>query len=237
MLIRAALAGGVIALTVLGGFGSSAKSATPRLPKPSEFTTRIDNAWFPLIAGTSYVYRGVKDGHPSRDVFAVTHHVRTVDGVRCVVIQDRLYLSGSLRERTTEWFSRDKQGNVWYFGENTAELATNGHITSRSGSWQAGVDGAKPGIYMFAHPKVGEAGQQEFYKGQAQDRFKVLSLQARVKVPYTSSNEALLTNEWTPLEPGILDHKLYVRGIGNVLEQTVKGATERNALVAVKKGG
>ena len=91
---------------------------------------------------------------------------------------------------------------------------------------------------MFAHPKVGAAGQQEFYKGQAQDRFKVLSLRASVSVPYTSSREeAMLTEEWTPLEPGVLDHKLYVRGIGTVLEQTVKGGTERAALVSFKRGG
>ena len=235
VVMRATLVGGVIVLAVLGGFGTSAKSATPPLPKPSDFTTRIDNPWYPLIAGSRYVYRGTKDGRPSREVLTVTHDIRLVDGVRCVVIQDRLYLSGYLGERTTEWYSQDKQGNVWYFGEDTAELTKNGHVANTNGSWQAGVDGAKPGIFMFADPRVGDSGQQEFYKGQAQDRFKVLGLHEHVDVPYTSSNEALLTKEWTPLEPGAIDHKLYVRGIGTVLEQTVKGGTERAALVAFKK--
>jgi hypothetical protein len=236
MLLRTTLVGTVFALAALVGVGSSANGASPQLPKPSDFTTRIDNQWYPLIAGTTFVYRGVKDGHPSRDVLTVTHQTRVIDGVRCVVIQDRLYLSGYLGERTTEWYSQDKQGNVWYFGENTAELTKNGHVTSTSGTWRAGLDGAKPGIYMPAHPKVGDAGQQEFYKGQAQDQFAVLSLHARVMVPYTSSRGALLTKEWTPLEPGVLDHKLYVRGIGTVLEQTVKGGNERAALVSRKKG-
>lgn len=80
--------------------------------------------------------------------------IDTFDGVRCVVIQDRLYLIGYLGERTTEWYSQDKQGNVWYFGENTAELAKNGHVTSTSGTWRAGLDGAKPSIYMPAHPSA-----------------------------------------------------------------------------------
>ena len=181
------------------------------------------------------MYRGVKDGHPSREVMTVTHRIKVIDGAPCVVIEDRLYLSGYLGERTTEWYSQDKQGNVWYFGEDTAELAKNGQITSTSGTWRAGVKGAKPGIYMFAHPKVGQAAQQEFYKGQAQDHFKVLSLHASVNVPYTSSTTAMLTEEWTPLEPGALDHKLYVRGIGTVLEQTVKGGSERAALVSLTK--
>ena len=169
---------------------------------------------------------------PSRDVLTVTRQIKTIDGVPCVVIQDRLYLSGYLGERTTEWYSQDRQGNVWYFGEDTAELARNGRIRSTSGTWQAGVDGARPGIYMFAHPKVGQTGQQEFYKDQAQDRFKVLSLHASVSVPYASSAKAMLTEEWTPLEPGVLDHKLYLRGIGTVLEQTVRGSNERAALVS-----
>lgn len=222
-----------VTLAILGSLGRSANGAVPPLPKPSGFTTRIDNPWYPLIAGTSYVYRGVKDGVPSRDVLTVTHQVRTVDRVRCVVVRDRLYLGGYLGERTTEWYSQDKRGNVWYFGENTAEFDQSGHVTSTSGTWRAGVDGARPGIYMPAHPKVGDAGQQELYRGQAQDRFEVLSLHAHVTVPYTSSNQALLTREWTPLEPGVIDHKLYVRGIGTVLEQTVNGGSERAALVSV----
>ncbi len=168
-------------------------------------------------------------------MLTVTHKIKLIAGVPCVVIEDRLYLSGYLEERTTEWYSQDKQGNVWYFGENTAELAKDGHVTSTSGAWQAGVNGAKPGLFMFAHPRVGQSAQQEFYKGQAADHFKVLSLHASASTPYTRSTNAMLTEEWTPLEPGVLDHKLYVRGIGTILEQTVKGGSERAALVSVRR--
>jgi hypothetical protein len=228
-----ALATGV---TVLAGrFPAGSQSAAPPIPAASEFSARVDNVWYPLRPGTIYIYRGAKDGEPARDVLTVTRHVRKIDGVPCVVIQDRLYLSGRLEERTTEWYSQDKQGNVWYFGENTAELDKGGHVSNTSGTWRAGVNGARPGIFMFARPQVGRSAQQEFYKGQAEDHFQVLSLHASVKVPYVSSRRAMLTREWTPLEPGTIDHKLYLRGIGTVLEQTVKGGSERAALISVTR--
>ena len=217
------------------GLAIPAGGAPPPVPKAADFSARVDNPWYPLIAGSTYVYRGVKDGHTSRDVLTVTRQVKTIDGVPCVVVQDRLYLSGYLGERTTEWYSQDKQGNVWYFGERTVELAKDGHVLNTSGTWQAGVDGGKPGVFMFARPAIGQTAQQEFYKGQAEDRFKVLSLQTSVTVPYISSRKALLTQEWTPLEPGVIDHKVYVRGIGTVLEQTVKGGSERAALISFKR--
>ena len=199
------------------------------------FTAQVDNPWFPLRPGTVYRYRGVKDGKPSRETLTVLRQTTVVDGAPCVVIDDRLYLGRYLEERTTEWYSQDAKGNVWYFGENTAELDRLGRIKSLNGTWRAGRDGAKPGIYMFARPRVGRGAQQEFYKGQAEDRFSVLSLRASVRVPWGHSSQALLTKEWTPLEPGVVDHKFYVRGIGTVLEQTVRGGNERNELLSVTR--
>jgi hypothetical protein len=196
------------------------------------FSAHVTNPWFPLEPGATYVYRGVKDGKAARDVVTVTHGVKRIQGAPCVVVKDRLYLNGKLEERTTDWYSQDRRRNVWYFGEATAELDTHGRVTSTEGSWQAGRDGAKAGIYMPAHPVPGRFGRQEFYKGQAEDRFEVLTRRASVSVPYISSRHALLTKEWTPLEPGVLDHKYYVRGIGTVLEQTVRGGDERLELVS-----
>jgi hypothetical protein len=224
----------------LASFGAGSETpgaiaAPERAATAAAFSAHIDNPWFPLIPGSTYVYRGAKDGKPARDVLTVTHRTATIDGVPCVVVHDRLYLRGRLSERTTDWYTQDDKGNVWYFGEDTAELDASGRVTSREGSWRSGVDGAKPGIYMPAHPKPGQSGRQESFKGQAEDRFQVLSLQAAVAVPYTSSARALLTKEWTPLEPGVLDHKFYLRGVGTVLEQTVKGGDERLALVAARR--
>ena len=228
---------GAVASTALGAHTrSQAASDTSPMPPASSFTARVDNEWFPLKPGTRYVYVGVKDGKPSRDVVTVTPQTKTIDGVPCVVVHDRLYLRGRLGERTTDWYSQDSRGNVWYFGEDTAELDAHGHVTSTEGTWAAGEDGAKPGIYMPAHPRVGQSGEQEFYKGHAEDHFEVVSL-FRTVVPAgkgsAGTGNALLTQEWTPLEPDVLDHKMYVRGIGTVLEQTERGGNERNELVSI----
>ncbi len=200
------------------------------------FSARVDNPWYPLEPGSTYVYQGVKDGEPSREVMTVTRRTKVIDGAPCAVIRDLLYLRGRLEERTTDWYSQDAKGNVWYFGEKTAELDKNGKVISTAGSWTSGVGGARAGIFMFAHPTPGRWARQEYYKGQAEDHFKVLSTQVSVTVPYISTTHAMLTKEWTPLEPGVIDHKYYVRGIGTVLEQTAKGPLERNELVSFRRG-
>jgi hypothetical protein len=193
----------------------------------------VRNPWFPLVPGTRYIYDGIKDGKPSRDVLTVTNATKTIQGVPCAVVHDRLYLGGRLHERTTDWYSQDAAGNVWYFGESTAELDAHGKITSTEGSWTAGVDGARPGIFMPAHPRRGQSYRQEYYNGHAEDHFKIIGVLSGVTAGHAQA--ALLTREWTPLEPGVVDHKTYVRGIGTVLEQTVKGGDERNELVRITR--
>jgi hypothetical protein len=194
----------------------------------------IDNPWYPLKPGTGYRYRGMKDGKPGIDVLSVTGRTKMIMGVPATVVRDSLYLNGRLAEDTADFYGQDGQGNVWYLGEATKELDSKGKVTSTEGSWQAGVNGAKAGIFMPAHPKVGQAFRQEYYKGQAEDHFKVVSVDASVSVPYVSTHHALKTNETTPLEPGVLDLKYYVRGVGTVYEATVKGGQERWELVSLK---
>jgi hypothetical protein len=197
------------------------------------FSAHVDNPWFPLLPGTRWVYIGAKDGRHARDVVLATHATRKIDGAPCVAVEDRLYLGGRLEERTTDWYSQDARGNVWYFGERTAELDAHGKVTSTEGSWTAGVDGAQPGLFMPAHPRLGQSARQEYYKGHAEDHFKVIGLFDTVS-PRGGAN-TLLTEETTPLEPGTVDHKMYVRGIGTVLEQTERGGNERNELVSVTR--
>jgi hypothetical protein len=196
----------------------------------------VTNPWFPLAPGSVYHYRGVKDGEPSREVMTVTHRTKTVDGAPVAVVTDVLYIRGKLEERTEDWYTQDDVGNVWYYGEQTAELDEHGKVKSTEGSWEAGKDGAKPGIFMFADPEVGEMARQEYLKGQAEDHFQVLARGRTAKVPFKPFQNALLTKEWTPLEPGVIDHKYYARGIGTVLEQTVAGGDERNELVGFTRG-
>jgi hypothetical protein len=231
---KRAMWGPVAAIVAVAALGGGSAMAAP--PAGDHFTARVDNPWLPLTPGTTYVFRGVKDHQPSRDVVTVTHRVKVIGGAPCAVIRDRLYLRGRLRERTTDWYTQDRAGNVWYFGEATAELDPKGRVTSTEGSWQADRDGARPGIFMPAHPKVGQAFRQEYYRGHAEDHFRVLSLHGSVAVPYTSSRQGLLTREWTPLEPGVIDHKVYLRGLGVVREETVRGGSERAELVSVRRG-
>lgn len=201
---------------------------------PTHFVAKVDNPWFPLEPGTTYVYRGAKDGKPSREVLEVTRLTKTIQGVHATVLHDNLYLAGRLAERTSDWYAQDADGNVWYLGEDTAELDPKGHVTSTEGSWQAGVDGAEAGIYMPAHPKVGESFSQEYYKGHAEDHFRVVALGSTVQVPYARSRAAMKTREWTPLEPGAIDFKYYLRGVGTVKEQA-KDGSERGVLVSVTR--
>lgn len=211
----------------------------PPLPAPSEFAPRVDNPWFPLRPGTTLLYRGRKDGAPTREQVAVFTETKTILGVRATVVSDKLYARRgarwSIAERTRDWYAQDRRGNVWYLGEATAEIGPGGAVFSREGSWQAGVDGARAGIFMPAHPRRGQSGIQEMFEGEAEDHFRVLSLSASVRTPAARSDHALLTREWTPLEPGVVDHKLYVRGVGTVREKTVKGGGELNELVAMRR--
>jgi hypothetical protein len=178
---------------------------------PAEFTTTIDNEYFPLKPGTTFVHEGGKE----HSEMSVTSETKKVMGVECVVVDHKEWEGDKLIEKTYDWFAQDKEGNVWYFGEDTKEYE-DGKVVSTKGSWEAGVDGAKPGIIMQAHPKVGQTYRQEYYKGEAEDMAKAISLNESVRVPYGSFDGVLETKEWTPLEPGYVEHKYYARGVGHV---------------------
>jgi hypothetical protein len=217
-----------LSLTVAVAAGAPGASAAQRLPTPKAAhfgrdSTRVDNPWFPLARGSVYIYDGQKDGKQARDVMTVTRKTKMIAGIRALPVADRLYLNGVLAERTTDWYAQDEKGTVWYLGEKTAELNSHGKVTNTEGSFLNGRDGAKGGIFMPAHPAVGQGFQQESFKDQAQDRFRILSMSTSISTPAASSQTAMLTEEKTPLEPGVVDHKYYVQGIGTVKEQQVAG--------------
>ena len=223
--IGAAVALSLAVAVAVGGPGAVAATRLPT-PKASHFghgSNRVTNPWFPLARGSVYVYDGQKDGKSARDVMTVTRKTKMIAGIRALPVSDRLFLNGVLAERTTDWYAQDKKGTVWYLGEKTAELNARGKVTSTEGSFLNGRDGAKGGIFMPAHPAVGQSFQQESFKGQAEDRFRILSMATSITTPVVSSQNAMLTQEKTPLEPGIVDHKYYLQGIGTVKEQQVAG--------------
>ena len=200
---------------------------------PADFTVKIDNPFFPLPPGITFIYRGRKELSKERDVFAVTDRTIVIDGVTCRVVHDRVFMRGILQENTFDYFAQDRDGNVWYFGEDTEELDKHGKVVSTEGTWRAGVNGARPGVIMEAHPQVNDHYFQELAAPLAQDEATVLSLHETASVPLAKFRNCLLTKEFTQLEPGNVEHKFYARGIGFVLSVVVKGGKERLALVNI----
>jgi len=215
--------------------GAPAAATSDEAIDPANFVDVVDNPWFPLIPGTTFTYKGTADGEPTTDVFAVTHDTKVVDGITTTVIKDDVFVRGVLEERTEDWYAQDRDGNVWYFGETTAELNRRGKVTSTAGSWEAGVDGARPGIFMPADPAIGLAYPQEQFLGEAEDWFVVLFEDMRAKVPAGTWTDTIVTGEWTPLEPGIVGEKWYAKGVGQVRENTISGGQETLELVKVTR--
>jgi hypothetical protein len=232
--------------TLAAGFGSGSAAASSKHSGPGfnlnrfgRHSNQVDNPWFPLPAGRTLVYTGNEGGRPAQDLFTVTHKTKLIAGVRARVVHDRVIHDGRVTERTSDWYAQDKTGTVWYLGEATAELNSRGKVKSTEGSFMAGRDGAKAGIFMPTNPQVGQSFKQEDFKGQAEDRFKILSLSESVRTPAVTSQQAMLTQETTPLERRIVDHKYYVQGVGTVLEDTVQGVpagSERLQLDSIQDG-
>jgi hypothetical protein len=200
-----------------------------------EETAANPNPFFPLIPGTTYYYEGESEGVPTSNVVSVTRDTKVILGVETIVVHDRAYEDGVLVEETFDWFAQDKDGNVWYLGEDSTEFPSG----SKEGSWEAGVDGAEPGIIMEANPQVGDRYYQEFYRGVAEDQAKVLALDAQLDecIPYGCFGKLLQTKEWTQLEPGVVEHKYYAAGVGFIYGEMVKGGEEYTELVKITGPG
>ena len=223
---------------------STATGATPAPPpwtvhgkyspviNPANFVGGIDNRYFPLKPGTGFHYRGFKDAAAQTDDMVVTHQVKVVLGVKCTVVRDTVSQGAKPVERTFDWYAQDKQGNVWYMGEDSLEQK-NGHFVRADDSWQAGVDGAKPGIIMESDPRSGDVYRQEYYPpGGALDQARVLGRSGTAHTPIGTFQRPLVTVEWSPVEPQ-LEQKVYVAGLGEVSEEVVQGGHEGFKLVKV----
>ena len=213
---------------------SPVDEAVPYRPAvdPADFSTTIDNPFMPFLPGTTFVYEG---GGEHIEV-TVTADTRTVMGVETVVVRDTVTVKGKVTEDTYDWYAQDRAGNVWYFGEATLAFEDD-PAGDPAGSWEAGVDGAQPGIVMLADPRGGDLYRQEFLQGQAEDLALVRRLDGAIKVRAGSYTDALVTEEWTPLEPDTVEYKYYARGIGNVAERVVVGGDGLVELVEVREAG
>jgi hypothetical protein len=199
---------------------------------PADFVAVIDNPYFPLPVGRTLVYEGIKDGQTLVDTVTVTDQTKLIEGITARAVSDISTHDGALLEKTLDWYAQDKQGTVWYLGEDTTAFLSNGK-TDTSGSWQAGVHDAEPGIIMEAHPQIPDAYRQEFLVGEAEDTAWVVEVGGTVTVPYGKLRNTLKTLEAARIEPGNYDLKVYAPGIGIVLEQALTGPTETAQLVSV----
>lgn len=189
---------------------------------PEDFSSTVDNPYFPLTPGTTYNYEGeTEEGTETVEVY-VTSDTKEVMGVTCVVVRDRDYLDGELVEETYDWYAQDSDGNVWYFGEDSSEYEE-GEVVSTEGSWEAGVDGAQPGIIMKADPRVGDTYRQEYYEGEAEDMGAVVSLEESVSVEYGDFEDCLQTLDWNSLEEDSEEYKYYAEDVGLILETDEEG--------------
>ncbi len=182
---------------------------------PSQFSTTVNNRYFPLKPGTTRLYRGTRDGVPTSTRYAVLKQTKSVMGVKCLVISDVVTQNHSLVEKTTDWYAQDSKGNVWYFGENTAEYI-NGVVTNTDGTWEAGVDHALPGIVMEASSRTNDHYRQEYRPGIAEDTATVLETNASIKLPSGTYSHVVVTQDINPLDPTKHERKWFAPGVGFV---------------------
>jgi hypothetical protein len=200
---------------------------------PAEFTTEIDHPYWPMKPRTRWTYREAEDGEVKEVVVVVTTQTKKIaNGVTARVVRDTVRVDGSIIEDTLDWYAQDSKGNLWYLGEDTAEFE-NGTITSRGGSFEAGRDGALPGIMLPADPAPGMRYRQEYYQGEAEDNGEVLSTAEMAEVPAGLYRGAVLTKDTITIEPDVQEYKLYARGVGPVLVLGVSGGAGREELVRV----
>ena len=247
------LLGFFLAVSACGGSGSAttegatatSAASSSNLPigdkpfpiDPSEFTTEIDNAYWPMKPGSQWIFRETDaEGTVSKVVVTVLDKTKKIaNGVEARIVHDQVSEHGEIKEDTFDWYAQDAAGNLWYFGEDTTEYE-NGKPKTKEGSWEAGVGGAEPGIIMPADPQVGMTYREEYFKGHAEDGASIISTDALAKVPYGRFTGGVQTRNFSGIEPDVIEEKIYGKGVGVVLEITVSGGSDRDELLSYKKG-
>jgi hypothetical protein len=248
----------VMALAVLlvacnGGSGGGTKTPAPAasptggpsssLPQgdelvdldPANFVAEINNPYWPMKPGNRWTYNETDaEGNEMQVEVTVTNDKKNILGISATVVHDVVTQDGSVIEDTLDWYAQDVDGNIWYLGEDTKEYEA-GVVVSTEGSWEGGVDGAQPGILLPANPEVRMTYRQEYYADQAEDRAEILSLDEHVEVPYGTFDGCLQTEDWTPLDPALLEHKYYCGNVGPALVIDVASGVGQEELVTFEQ--
>ena len=226
---------GLVMLFAMLSIAANPQKNSPSDLDPDDFVSEIDNPFFPLEPGTTFIYEGESEGVPTREVVEVTRDTKEILGVTTTVVYALAYEDGVLVEETFDWYAQDTDGNVWYFGEDTRELDEAGNVISTEGSWEAGVDGAEAGIIMLADPKKGDRYSQEVAPDVAEDMAQVTGFEASLCLSNGECYENILvTKEWTPLERGVVELKYYAEDVGFIFSEMTKGGEETLELVRVR---
>ena len=209
----------------------------PATADPADFTTRIDNPYWPMRPGSRWVYRETdSEGARQRVVVTVTRRTKLIaNGVTARIVRDVVTERGRPVEVTDDYYAQDMKGNIWYLGEATTEYE-DGKPVSTEGSFEAGVDGARAGIIMPARPRPGLSYREEYYRGHAEDKASIVSLREQAEVPFGHFRPVLMTRNVNPLSPRTLEFKFYARGVGPVLALSVSGGSDREELVRFRRG-
>jgi len=203
----------------------------PDFPPPQDFVSTVDNKYFPLVPGAKYKYKGVtEDGTEIDRVTVISSYHKTIAGITATVVLDRVFTDGELTERTHDWYAQDKDGIVWYLGEDTKEYE-DGKIVSTEGSFEHGKNGAKAGVIMKNEYEVGDNYAQEISPGNAEDEARIEAVGVLIHTPAGNFTDGLKTSEFTDLEPNVAEVKYYAPGVGSVLEESTKGPLETLKLV------
>ena len=204
---------------------------------PAEFTTEIDNPYWPMSPGSKWVYRETDtEGALQRVEVTVTEETKQIaNGVEARVVHDVVTEDGEPVEVTDDWYAQDADGNIWYLGEATTEYE-NGKPKTTAGSFEAGVDGAQPGIILPAEPAEGVTYRQEYYAGEAEDIGEIVGLDEQAQVPFGHFTDVLMTKDTNPLEPKVLEFKFYAQDVGPVLAVSVSGGSDREELLRYTPG-
>jgi hypothetical protein len=190
---------------------------------PANFTnsTTVTNQYYPVSPGKKFIYEGESDEGLERVEEMRLATTKTILGIECVRVNFKAFIDEELVEETEDWYAQANDGSLWYFGE-AVDNYENGVLVDHDGSWEAGVDGALPGIIMLADPHRGEKYREEFYEDNAEDEAQIIQTNREITIDLGTFSDCIVTRNWTKLEPGILEKKIYAPGVGLIREINLK---------------
>ena len=248
----------VAVVALLSGCGAATMAAAPEsapspptaaggLPQggepfeldPADFTTAIDNPYWPMVPGSTWVYTETDGEGTAEDITVevLAETKKIANGIEARVVRDTATQDGVAVEATDDWYAQDGKGNIWYLGEYVTNYS-DGKVVDHAGSFEAGVGGALAGVAMPADPVAGMSYRQEYSKGEAEDRGAVVTVgEEKVEVPFGFFDKGvLMTRDLVPTEPKAEELKFYAPGIGPLLSLHLDRPYGRAVLVSYTPG-